>query len=246
MGISAKIKQIEEDSIKKEDINNRTIRFSGSPWFEPGITAIIGGAGGTGSWLSFLLARQDMELFIFDYDDISEVNMGGQLFHTKQIGKSKVNALIETIGIFSNNFKIQDCGKYEKDSFSNDIVFSGFDNMLARKLMFDNWVRYYEANKQDITKRFVFIDSRCLAEQGEVYLVTPNRINQYYGTLFDDSEVPLEDCSYKATSYCSAMIASIMVAKFNNFITNYKAKEELREIPFSTKYNLPLLNFEMK
>lgn len=237
------------EEVKKDEqdiqVNNRTVRFSGSPWYEPGITAIIGGAGGIGSWLSFFLGRQEAELFIFDFDNYDESNTGGQLVHTRQIGMNKATAIKETISLFSNNNTVETFGKYTEESFSNNVVFSGFDNMKAREIMFNNWVKYYEKNKNKEGLRFIFIDGRLLAEQGEVYFVTPDKIKDYRATLFSDDEVPNEDCTYKATSHCSAILAGYMVSGFNNFITNCK-KGNIRDLPFSINFALPLLTFETK
>jgi hypothetical protein len=65
--------------IAKEEvkhINNKTVRFSSAPWYSPGIEVFLGGVGGIGSWLALLLARQEANLYIFDFDRIEETNLG--------------------------------------------------------------------------------------------------------------------------------------------------------------------------
>ena len=59
--------------------------------------------------------------------------------------------------------------------------------------------------------------------------------------LFDDSEIEEERCSMKATSHCGAMIASYMVAVFNNYVANFIEKGNFREVPFKMYYDLPTL-----
>src|SRR5688572_23131695 len=74
-------------------------RFKDAPWFRQGVrpSVLIGGAGGIGSWLTVLLNRAGFETFVFDFDMLEAVNMAGQLFMHKSIGKPKVDALAEIV-----------------------------------------------------------------------------------------------------------------------------------------------------
>lgn len=217
-----------------------TERFKEAPWFDTSgeTEVIIGGAGGIGSWLALFLARQKINISIFDMDTIEEVNLGGQFFAGEDIGSKKVTALDHWTNVFANQALYLN-EEYTKDSPTHKYVFSCFDNMSARKLMFEKW-----AAKAD--KDSIFIDGRLLAEEGSIYCVTLDKIEEYKKTLFDDSEVLLVNCSYKATTHCSALIASLMTSCFNNYITNVKAGIELRELAFNINFQLPVLNFELK
>ena len=56
-------------------------RFKDAPWFpERDEVVMIGGAGGIGSWLTFLLVRAGFKPTVYDFDVIEEHNIGGQLF----------------------------------------------------------------------------------------------------------------------------------------------------------------------
>lgn len=235
------MEQVTEIKKKKAKINNKTVRFSGAPWYSPGIDVFVGGAGGIGSWLSLFLARQEANIYLFDYDVVDEVNLAGQLYGVDQIGETKAQAMKSIILNSCGHSQVEICGKYDEESMTNKYVFSAFDNMAARKLMFEKWVEEFKDDKEAL-----FVDGRMLAEIGQIYFVTNDRIEAYRATLFEDSEVQLEDCSYKATSHCGALIASLMTSGFNNFITNVKNKCDLRDVPFSITYELPLLNFDVK
>lgn len=225
-------------------IDVKTSRFRDAPWYEENIPIIVGGSGGIGSWLSLFLARQKANLFIFDTDKYEEVNMAGQFCKTRDIDKLKTQALKENIYDFTANRNVSCFGEYNKNSLINPIMFSGFDNMKARGIMFEKWV----SGLKDINLKeqvHVFIDGRLNAEEAEIYVVTPEKIEDYKKTLFDDKEASPQNCSYKSTSHCSAIIAGLMVSAYNNVVTNHKVKMNYREVPFSIKYQLPLLNFEI-
>lgn len=232
-----------------ENIDNKKARFSSAPWFKKASssTAIVGGVGNIGSWVSLLLARQGVTLFIYDYDTVDEVNLASQLYSIQDIGILKTTALVDTLSTFvetgiEDSGKIQILGKLEEESIMVDkYCFSCFDNMGARKLLFETWYKKYKDEKDAI-----FIDGRLLAELGQVFLVTPDKAERYRATLFDDAEVAKEDCAYKGTTHCSCIIAGFMVSGFNNFLTNLEAGFELRDLPFNIDYQLPVFNFEVK
>ena len=55
--------------------------------------------------------------------------------------------------------------------------------------------------------------------------------------LFDDNEAEATLCSYKQTSFCANMIASVIVNLFVNFIANQCDPLIERELPFYTNYD---------
>jgi molybdopterin/thiamine biosynthesis adenylyltransferase len=137
--------------------------------------------------------------------------------------------------MFRDHRNIVPLGRFGKDSMIAPVVFSCFDNMEARKLMFEKWCE--QDDKQ------IFIDGRMLAEQGMVYAVTPDKIERYKETLFDDSEVEDQDCSYKATTHCGKLISSLMTAVMNNYVANeIVTGMPIREVPFEINFNLQLLD----
>lgn len=220
---------------KKVKINNKSVRFSEAPWYSPGIEAVVGGAGGIGSWLSIFLARQEVNLHIFDMDHVDETNIGGQIHSNHHIGMSKVEALAETINNYTTCYPDIYNEPYNTNSLILPVMFSAFDNMETRRLMFEKWA------KQE--NRLVFIDGRLLAESGQVYTVTKGREDLYRATLFDDKHVAEQPCSFKATSHCGAMIASYMTACFNNVVANDKNKNDDRDTPFKLTFDLPIFLF---
>lgn len=216
----------------KSDIDVTKSRFRDASWFEKAekfdVPIIIGGAGGIGSWLTLLLSRvlsSSSYLFLYDFDEVEEVNMAGQLFSKNQIRLPKVQAVYETVLQFSDFTKLSVQNmKYDPESLRSPVMFAAFDNMQARKDMFENWKK--EPPLVDYGK--LFVDGRLLAEQLQILFVTPETADIYESKyLFSDSEVVSENCSYKQTSHFAANIAAKMVQGF----TNWLIKDEV-ELPF--------------
>lgn len=215
-----------------------SVRFSDIEWFHPNIPVLIGGAGGIGSWLTFFLARQECKIYLHDYDEVDETNLGGQLYGTNYIGMEKVESMMSIADKFCNNEQVSNMGKFTDDSYASPIMFSAFDNMAARKLMFNKWKA--QENRE------IFIDGRMLAESAQIFAVRKGDEARYKKELFDDDEVEDVACSMKATSHCGAITAGYMTSIFNNYITNVKTKMEFREVPFRTLFELPTITQDVK
>lgn len=226
---------MENKIIKEESVQSR---FSEAPWAEDAENhhLIIGGTGGIGSWLNLFLSSINYSVHIYDFDTIELHNLGGQFFGKHQIGTSKVQAIKENIIQFrdSKNVTIYQ-EPYAENSLISPIMISAFDNMKARKVMFENW-----KTQED---RVAFIDGRQLAEMGMVYCVLPGQENLYENELFDDSEVLELNCNYKATTHCGALTASLLTTLVTNVIYNQKFKAEIRTLPFKLEFNLSALDF---
>jgi hypothetical protein len=229
--------------LKSRDMNFDS--FKDAPWFNPNLNIIIGGLGNIGSWTALLLSRMGYTLYLYDYDTVEMRNVGSQLYGPKDIGKLKTVALKERLVDVSGNGKISMFGKYEVSSMTSNIVISCFDNMNARKLMFDKWVAFQmsmtDRNPKDIN---IFLDGRSLAEVGIVYSVrSVSDVEKYRAELFTDAEVEHQECSFKSTSHNGAMIASLIVTQLTNHIFNKYAGAKVRSTPFKIDYQLPLLMF---
>lgn len=222
-------------------------RFKDLPWFEEverlnteEIEIGIVGAGGIGSWTTFMLARLGSKIFVYDDDILEEHNIGGQLYGISHVGQPKVNALQTIVKDFCDNNLSVFNELYTEEKPTSNIMISAVDNMAARKIIFEKWVELYKATEDE---NMLFIDGRMLAENMQVYAVTPSRIEAYRETLFDDEEIQEQPCSAKATSHCGAMIATIITQLLTNWLTNQKV--DIREVPFNVTYDIPLLEFTL-
>jgi hypothetical protein len=212
-----------------------TVRFSEAPFYSPGTEITLGGIGGIGSYLSLFLSRLECKMITYEYDIIDEPNIGGQLYSYNQVGKSKFEASKFNNDMFCKGTNMINLGKFQSSSFVTPICFSAFDNMAARKLMFEKW--------SALENREIFIDGRMLLQSGQIYIVTKGLEKKYESTLFNDNEVQDQPCSAKATTHSGALIAAIMTGAFTNYITMKKDPDFILELPFKTTYDIPLFEF---
>jgi hypothetical protein len=216
-----------------------TDRFKDAVWL-PVVEshyAVVGGAGGIGSSVAFLLARLNpYGIGIYDPENVDNVNLSNQLFSSKHRGMPKVNAVSATVSDYSSKSIIAIQLKFTEDCPTYDIYFACFDNMAARKAMFENFKRaflLYTTQESNGTAAPLFIDGRLTAEQFQVYCVhNQDTIERYEKTLFPDEEAAILPCGFKGTTHNSFMIASKMIACYTNFAANIATGEPHRVLPF--------------
>lgn len=213
-------------------------RFKDAPWFpERDEVTMIGGAGGIGSWLTFFLNKAGFKTIVYDFDTIEEHNLGGQLFRQNDVGDTKVNAIYKIVNEFCGQQVTTFNERITGDSPTHYFMFSAFDNMQARKDLFEVWKR--SIPNCPVTP--IYLDGRLTMEQLQIFCVTPENMEQYEKDyLFNDSEVEDAPCTMRQTSHSAAMIASHMVGFFTNHITNIYERDIIREVPFYYEYFIPL------
>ena len=244
---------------KKKNINisplDPTIfnkRFKDAPWLNIGINTIItiGGAGGIGSNLCFLLGRMGYKLEIHDFDVVSFENIGVQFFKEENIGSSKTVSISRIISEFklsySGNNVLPLAHRIDERFIPKNICISCFDNMKARKILFESWekriqnMEEYERTNSPI----LFIDGRMTAETFQIYTVSkPSDIEKYRDSLFNDEDLPDLPCSFKSTPHNSMMIACYITSILNNYYFNYSIQDNIREVPFYLEVQQASLNF---
>lgn len=218
----------------------KSSRFKDAPWYISE-SVVVGGAGGIGTWLSLLLTRAGFDPVVYDFDTVEEHNMGGQLFCDEDIGKTKVESLGNLIKKYTGTSIVSFTKKFDESGMAHDYMFSAFDNMKARKDMFNVWKKFaIKRTSEDPSVKPIFIDGRLSAENMQIFCVTMDNMEEYEKHLFDDSEVLDAPCTMKQTSHSAAMIASHMTAFFTNHITNVVEKDTVRNIPFLWEYYIPI------
>ena len=219
--------------------------FKDAPWFDNSYKVIIGGLGNIGSWTSLLLARMGYELYLYDNDVVEARNVGSQFYSMNDLGKLKTTAMKDHIINLTGNRKLNLFSKYEESGVVGDIMISCFDNMEARKVMFNKWLHYQKNKKlRTPTDVNIFIDGRSQAEIGYVFSVKGRKeAERYMNELFNDEDVEDAECSFKSTSHNGSLIGSLITTVLANHITNKKQGAKHRVVPFMIDYQLPIINF---
>lgn len=224
-----------------EIVEDSTLRFSGAPWFNGVKEAdiILAGIGGIGSYVAFLLARTGFNsLTVYDFDTIEKVNLAGQLFRKDQIGQKKTRAIYNITRDFCDNVGeiSMHSTHFDKYSYNAPIMICGFDNMEARKVFFNSWLKYAEEFPNEPC---LFIDGRLAAEEFQIICITSSdkeAIKIYKEKLlFSQEEAEPTVCSYKQTTFAANMIGCLIVNMYINFISSINGY--YRELPFFTYYN---------
>lgn len=208
-------------------------RFGNAPWAGNHKQIVIGGAGGIGSWLSLALARAGHTLFVYDMDIYEQSNMGGQFCTEQGLGKLKTVELSRLVNDFTGE-QISTFGKFDESSFVAPITIAAFDNMEARRLMFDKW--------KEQENREIFIDGRMTAEYFEVIAIQRGQEERYESVWFPSSEANPLPCSFKSTTHNAMGITYVINGVLNNFLSNDESG--LREIPFKQRMDIAMFLFE--
>ena len=224
-----------EDSTQEIGISAQYGRVRGAEWF-PLLykrDVIVVGQGGIGSWLSAMLSRVGCNLYLYDDDSYEEHNLTGQFTTQKALGVNKAEATVRLIRGFS-----PDCmadaypQKYTEDSMVNPIMTCGLDNMEARKVAFLNWKSFVEGASDEDKHKCFFQDGRLNPEQLQIFNIPgdrPDLIKKYEEEyLFDDKDVPDNNCTFKQTSHAAAMIASHMTGFMTNWAFNAEKGRMIR------------------
>lgn len=202
-------------------------RFKDAPWYkgckENPINILVGGAGGIGSnTLYYLTKTIPADYYVYDPDVVNSHNIGTQFFKTNDVGKIKVEALYYNLAEYSNVYlRTFD---YEIENEYKPIAISAFDNMTARKQMFNSW--------KDKDNREIFIDGRLSANVYQVFVVTKGREEWYEATLFDDNTVDDGPCTFKQTSYVGGLIGARITHVLVNYLSNKYMGEDVFNLPY--------------
>jgi molybdopterin/thiamine biosynthesis adenylyltransferase len=166
------------------------------------------GAGGIGSAAALALVKMGVGyLTVYDGDEVSEVNLPTQLHLMSSVGETKVNALAETIAIFSDDTQYFPVHGLVDGTFilQDFVVIAAVDSIQARKHI---WASAKNSCRW-------FIDPRMSAEVLHVYTVDMSQDTTWYETMLarqDDASIPDAPCTSKATIFCG-MAAGAAIGK---------------------------------
>ena len=233
-------------------MDDTTSRFSGAEWYNEiqKQRVIIAGCGGIGSTTIRQIARMvPASMVLYDDDVVETVNMAGQLYCTSDIGKSKVDAMVDMIISYTSMRNIYALKqKFDENCEAGDIMICGFDNMSARKAFFLAWKHHVFSKPIEERRNCLFLDGRLSLSVLQVLCITgddTDNISRYdTDFLFSDAEADATVCSMKQTTYLACMIGSVMTNLFTNFVAGLLDPIIPYDLPFFTEYDAQHMIFK--
>jgi len=174
------------------------------------------GAGATGSWVAFSLAKMGLSnLHIYDFDEVGMHNLPNQMFGVRDIGRNKALSIRNIIKLFTG-FTVN--ARNEKVDGSvplQGIVFMLTDTMKSRKDIYNRAIK----NNPSVD---LLIETRMDLRGGRIYVVDPKNREQtkmYEQTFYSDDEAEVSACGVSQTVLPSALaITSHAIWKLLNYI----------------------------
>jgi len=168
------------------------------------------GAGAIGSHTAIALARMGFgNMKVWDFDEVSDVNMNNQGYSWNEIGRKKAMCLKQRIADHVG-FQIKaDCRPYTSTDFGG-LVIMAVDSMEVRKQI---W------NGSQNSK--LVIDGRMAAEYIKMYAMNPRDEEDrvaYEKTLYSDADARPESCTAKSTIYTAYLISGMIANVVKDFV----------------------------
>lgn len=233
-------------------VNDATSRFSGTEWYNEiqKQRIILAGCGGIGSWTVLQLARMSpAALCMYDDDVVEQANMSGQLYCRDDIGKAKVDAMVDMATSYTTMRSIYGIKeKFTTTSEAGDIMICGFDSMEARRTFFNAWHDHVLKKPKEERSKCLYLDGRLSIDTLQVFCITGDdaysaaKYRDEY--LFSDSEADATVCSMKQTTYLACMIGSVIVNLFTNWVANLINPIIPYDLPFFTEYDAQNMIFK--
>lgn len=174
------------------------------------------GAGATGSWVAFTLAKMGLSnITVYDFDEVGMHNLPNQMFGLSDIDKNKALSIRNIIRRFTGfNIKAR-TQKVEGGQPLQGIVFVLTDTMKSRKDIYNMSIK----NNPNVD---LLIETRMDLRGGRIYAIDPkNRYmcKQYEGTFYSDDEAEVSACGVSQTVLPTALaITSHAIWKLLNYI----------------------------
>lgn len=185
------------------------------------------GCGAIGSTVAEMLTRLGInELYLYDFDKVSEHNITNQMFRQADVGELKVTALAKQLQEINPDIKLHlEPQGYTELTRLRGIVFLAVDSIELRKeiattLKYNKDIVYVTDCRMGLT------DAQCYAASWD----NEKQINSLLQTMQFTSEeakeaTPISACGTTlSVTPTVRMIVSLCVSNFINFIKNKEVK----------------------
>ena len=192
------------------------------------------GCGAIGSSAALQLVRMGAEEFLlYDFDKVSEENIGVSQYTVMDINCYKVTALKKHMQNINPDIQvtaIPNRFEFFESTGEKDILILAFDTMDSRK-------KAVIAALKNKDKPWLLIDGRMGAEHYQQYTLINPTLKDYMKTWYSDEDGDPEPCNIKATTYCSNMAGAFIVNAIRKVLTDSPYEREL-------SFNFPTMTLQ--
>lgn len=173
--------------------------------------AVIG-VGTIGSNLAGILGRMQVPMTLYDHDTVEEHNLTTQTYSATDIGKTKVNAVLEQLTqvqpdhehmVFAEKFGM---GADAATHYPYDLIISAVDSLAARKEIAQMLI--------DAQISTPVVDGRVGREQVEVYHF--ENAGAWLAQLPEEGDT--DPCGARFTAYSAVIAAGFMANNIKRFL----------------------------
>ncbi|KKN72504.1 hypothetical protein LCGC14_0410080 [marine sediment metagenome] len=169
----------------------------------------IAGVGMIGGWTAHALSRAVYGLIFFDPDEVEDVNVGCQPYTTSDVGRSKVEALYQSLPNPYLRLSGQSTPFPYPGSHPTTALVSAVDSMSGRKANAE-WARDHNVP--------LYLDGRIQGELAVLATVTTKEgYAEYLAALPTDDEVDDVPCGQSGTAYVGMFLASQIASTINQW-----------------------------
>lgn len=184
-------------------------------WFGPedAKTLSIIGVGATGSWIGLLAAKMGFhKLQVWDGDFVEDHNLPNQIYESRHVGQSKVDAFEDVLKQFNPAIQIEKHNRYFATEHDKELLNTEgplvltVDTMAARKDIYESFYLNWKVNK-------VF-ETRLGFDYGELNVIdnmNTNVLKEWRSSLRSDEEIPDGPCNMRICTTLVGMVASYTV-----------------------------------
>lgn len=179
----------------------------------------IVGCGAIGRQVALSLTAMGVEnLILQDHDTVAGVNLGTQGWSPSQLDLKKTEALTADLKRINPEVNLLTVDTRFRNGSrlglgQSAAIFACVDNMDVRKQIFEAWDQHTSAPNPHYSTPF--FDARMGAECCHIFSVyDPRSAEKYAASLFPQSEAEPLPCTARATLYCAAIAANLLVAQY--------------------------------
>lgn len=199
---------------------------------------LLAGAGSVGSSVAVNLLKVGFRnVDIFDTDEVSEENILVSEYRARDIGKSKVKALM---GIVDSKLDEEQSWQFFESRVDKNTSYNSYKHIIVTVDNMETRQQIYSS--LNLNKEQILVDARMGLFKFELYTMRINKLggdNFYEHTLVDQDKIEPAPCTMATIGFTSQWLGSLTVNSLVQFLVG--DKQDLKAQSVSGDLRIPLL-----